>query len=221
MLKQYRLIFIDAKYIVLITDKKTKNPLSTDFREEAKELKTRRFAVIDKDGFRPNVGIVICNRKGQVLWARRIRQNSWQFPQGGVDPGETPTEAMYRELYEELGLRREDVRLLAVSRYWHRYRLPKRLIRWTEEPVCLGQKQKWFLLYVPNDSQMKIEFNRWGHPEFDYWLWVSYWYPVRQVVAFKRDVYRRILTEFAPAALFGKSPVVEIKNYHKTRRRGG
>ena len=100
MLKQYRLIFIDAKYIVLITDKKTKNPLSTDFREEDKELKTRRFAVIDKDGFRPNVGIVICNRKGQVLWARRIRQNSWQFPQGGVDPGETPTEAMYRELYE-------------------------------------------------------------------------------------------------------------------------
>ena len=121
----------------------------------------------------------------------------------------------------KLGLRREDVRLLAVSRYWHRYRLPKRLIRWTEEPVCLGQKQKGFLLYVPNDSQMKIEFNRWGHPEFDDWLWVSYWYPVRQVVAFKRDVYRRILTEFAPAALFGKSPVVEIKNYHKTRRRGG
>ena len=82
MLKQYRLIFIDAKYIVLITDKKTKNPLSTDFREEAKELKTRRFAVIDKDGFRPNVGIVICSRQGQLLWVIRICQNSWQFPLG-------------------------------------------------------------------------------------------------------------------------------------------
>lgn len=81
--------------------------------------------MIDKDGYRPNVGIVICNRKGQVLWARRIRQNSWQFPQGGVDYGETPEDAMYRELYEELGLQKSDVRLLASTRFWLKYRLPK------------------------------------------------------------------------------------------------
>lgn len=159
--------------------------------------------MIDSDGFRPNVGIVICNRKGQVLWARRIRQNSWQFPQGGVDLGENPEEAMYRELYEELGLKRSDVKLLASSKFWHKYRLPKRLVRWNEKPVCIGQKQKWFLLSIVSNMQDHIEFDRKGHPEFDDWRWVSYWYPVRQVVAFKRDVYRRILTEFSGMALFG------------------
>ncbi len=157
--------------------------------------------MLDRDGYRPNVGIVICNRSGQVLWARRLRQNSWQFPQGGVNPGEKPVDAMYRELYEELGLSRSEVVILAASRGWYRYRLPKRLIRWTNEPVCLGQKQKWFLLSTIGDGADDIEFNRRGHPEFDDWRWVSYWYPVRQVISFKRDVYRRILTEFAGVAL--------------------
>ncbi len=158
--------------------------------------------MIDKDGYRQNVGIVICNRRGQVLWARRIRQNSWQFPQGGVDQGETVTEAMYRELYEELGLKHEDVKILATSRCWHRYKLPKRLVRVSENPVCIGQKQKWFLLTMHKNKQNKIEFNRDGHPEFDDWRWVSYWYPVRQVISFKRDVYRKILSEFSETALF-------------------
>lgn len=102
--------------------------------------------VIDGDGFRPNVGIVICNRNGQVLWARRYGQHSWQFPQGGVDDGETPEQAMFRELYEEIGLKQDDVTILATSRNWLKYRLPKRLIRWESKPVCIGQKQKWFLL---------------------------------------------------------------------------
>jgi len=159
--------------------------------------------VIDVDGFRPNVGIVICNRLGQVLWARRIRQNSWQFPQGGVDNGETPEDAMYRELYEELGLSRSDVKLMGVTKFWLKYRLPKRLIRWNEEPVCVGQKQKWYLLSLNKEHSEHIEFNRQGHPEFDDWRWVSYWYPVRQVVSFKRDVYRQVLTYFAHIALFG------------------
>ncbi|MCR5536239.1 MAG: RNA pyrophosphohydrolase [Succinivibrio sp.] len=159
--------------------------------------------MIDGDGFRPNVGIVICNRASQVLWARRIRQNSWQFPQGGVDEGESAETAMYRELYEELGLKSDDVELLACSKSWLKYRLPKRLVRWEEKPVCLGQKQKWFLLRLTADKQGHIEFNVQGHPEFDDWRWVSYWYPVRQVVAFKRDVYRHVLTEFAGPALFG------------------
>ncbi|MCR5084451.1 MAG: RNA pyrophosphohydrolase [Succinivibrionaceae bacterium] len=161
--------------------------------------------MIDQDGFRPNVGIVICNRRGQVLWARRIRQNSWQFPQGGVDPGESPTEAMYRELYEELGLRKDAVRILGSSRNWHKYRLPKRLVRWNDRPVCLGQKQKWFLLSLGQDKQDGIAFNCQGHPEFDDWRWVTYWYPIRQVVSFKRDVYRQVLAEFAPLALFGRN----------------
>lgn len=169
--------------------------------------------MIDSDGYRPNVGIVICNRQGQVLWARRIRQNSWQFPQGGVNSGENPQDAMFRELYEELGLVPEDVRILAASRSWHRYRLPKRMIRYQDDPVCLGQKQKWFLLTLQGRGQSDIRFNREGHPEFDDWRWVSYWYPVRQVVAFKRDVYRRVLTEFAPTALFGKSAAYGGRRY--------
>ncbi|MFM2486507.1 RNA pyrophosphohydrolase [Celerinatantimonas yamalensis] len=153
--------------------------------------------MIDGDGYRPNVGIIICNKRGQVLWARRFGQHSWQFPQGGVNDGETPEQAMFRELFEEVGLKPEDVRILAVSRPWLRYKLPKRLVRWDSKPVCLGQKQKWFLIRLEGDES-QICFNSCGHPEFDDWRWVSYWYPVRQVVSFKRDVYRKALKEFAP-----------------------
>ena len=98
--------------------------------------------MIDDDGYRPNVGIVICNRQGQVLWARRFGQHSWQFPQGGINPGETAEQAMYRELFEEVGLHRKDVRILASTRNWLRYKLPKRLVRGDTKPVCIGQKQE-------------------------------------------------------------------------------
>lgn len=146
--------------------------------------------------------MVICNHREQVLWARRVRQNSWQFPQGGVNPDETAQEAMYRELNEELGLAPDEVKIISSSRNWLRYSLPKRLVRWNETPLCLGQKQKWFLLRTTRSLQDHIDFDRCGHPEFDGWRWVSYWYPVRQVIAFKRDVYRRVLTEFAQPALY-------------------
>ncbi|MBW8191763.1 RNA pyrophosphohydrolase [Neiella marina] len=151
--------------------------------------------MIDSDGYRSNVGIIISNQAGQVLWARRIGQHSWQFPQGGVNEGETPEQAMYRELYEEVGLSREHVTIISVSRSWLRYRLPKRLIREGSNPVCIGQKQRWFLLQLTsNDDAVNLEAS--GHPEFDEWRWVSYWYPVRQVVSFKREVYRRAMKEF-------------------------
>ncbi|NRD72974.1 RNA pyrophosphohydrolase [Shewanella sp. VB17] len=156
--------------------------------------------MIDSDGFRANVGIIICNRFGQVMWARRFGQHSWQYPQGGLDDGETPEEAMYRELYEEVGLRPEHVQILASTRSWLRYKLPKRLIRQDSMPVCIGQKQKWFLLQLKS-NESAINLNASGHPEFDDWRWVSYWYPVRQVVSFKRDVYRKVMKEFAPMAL--------------------
>lgn len=156
--------------------------------------------MIDTEGFRANVGIVICNAHGQVFWARRYGQHSWQFPQGGIDDGETAEQAMYRELNEEVGLSPSQVKILKVTKNWVRYRLPKRLIRRDSNPVCIGQKQKWFLLQLTcNEKDVNLLHS--GHPEFDDWRWVSYWYPVRHVVSFKRDVYRKVMKEFVTTAM--------------------
>jgi len=152
--------------------------------------------VIDSDGFRPNVGIILANQKNEVLWARRIGQDSWQFPQGGIKPHETPEEALYRELHEEVGLGQGDVNILAQTDGWLRYRLPKRLIRHNSQPLCIGQKQKWFLLRMLGDDS-SVTLNHAEEPEFDGWAWVSYWYPLGQVVSFKREVYRRALRDLS------------------------
>ncbi|WIO74447.1 RNA pyrophosphohydrolase [Porticoccaceae bacterium LTM1] len=152
--------------------------------------------MVDRDGFRPNVGIVICNDQGQLLWAKRVGQDAWQFPQGGVDRGESPEQALYRELYEEVGLTEADVEILASTRGWLRYKLPKKYIRRNSKPLCIGQKQKWFLLKLTGDEQ-QIRFDCGHKAEFDGWKWVNYWYPVDKVVDFKRDVYRRALKELA------------------------
>ena len=155
--------------------------------------------MIDAEGYRANVGIIICNARGQLLWARRIGgANAWQFPQGGIHAGESPEQAMYRELYEEVGLRAEHVNIVEVTRGWLTYQLPKQFVREYQSPVCIGQKQKWFLLQLQaNDQAVKLDQTK--AAEFDDWQWVSYWYPVDQVVDFKRDVYRRALKELAPA----------------------
>ncbi len=154
--------------------------------------------MIDSDGFRPNVGIVLANGDGQVLWAKRIGQEAWQFPQGGILATESPEEALFRELYEEVGLMEQDVQVLGCTRGWLRYRLPKRLVRRETRPVCVGQKQKWFLLkMLAADQAVKIDQSI--EPEFDHWRWVSYWYPLGQVVSFKREVYRRAMKELAPS----------------------
>ena len=104
---------------------------------------------------------------------------------------------MYRELFEEIGLHPEDVEILGCTRGWLRYRLPRRLVRRDQQPLCIGQKQKWFLLrLLSNDDRIRVDHT--GSPEFDGWRWVSYWYPLGQVVSFKREVYRRALKELAP-----------------------
>jgi len=157
--------------------------------------------MIDKNGFRANVGIILSNAAGQVLWARRIGQNAWQFPQGGIHEDETPEEALYRELYEELGLSSDDVAVLGYTSRWLYYRLPKHLIRYRSQPLCIGQKQKWFMLKLVSDEQ-RIRLDISASPEFDHWCWVSYWYPISHVIQFKRNVYRRALQElsgFVPA----------------------
>lgn len=173
--------------------------------------------MIDTEGFRANVGIVICNRNGQVFWARRFGQHSWQFPQGGIDEGESAEEAMFRELHEEVGLKSHQVKILRVTKNWIRYRLPKRLIRQDSNPVCIGQKQKWFLLQLTcADEDVNLLHS--GHPEFDDWRWVSYWYPIRNVVSFKRDVYRRVMKEFVSVAMNLNKNNSEQKRKKRRRR---
>ncbi|MDH5433092.1 MAG: RNA pyrophosphohydrolase [Gammaproteobacteria bacterium] len=153
--------------------------------------------MIDSEGFRANIGIIICNDYGNLLWTRRIGQNSWQFPQGGVDAGETPEQALFRELKEETGLERQDVKILGSTKSWLKYRLPTRYIRQDSYPVCVGQKQKWYLLRLTG-KESRIDFNVTKHPEFDHYMWVNYWYPVRQVISFKQTVYRQALAELLP-----------------------
>ena len=139
----------------------------------------------------------MANDQGQLLWARRVGgRDAWQFPQGGIAQGESPEEALYRELNEEVGLSQSAVEVLGATRGWLRYKLPKRYIRKNQSPVCIGQKQKWFLLrMLEDDHAVKLDLN--DKPEFDHWQWVSYWYPLNQVISFKREVYRRAMKELA------------------------
>lgn len=155
--------------------------------------------MVDSEGFRPNVGIVLTNAGGELLWARRVGgMDAWQFPQGGIRSGEPVEDALYRELHEEVGLQPDEVRILGCTRNWLRYHLPPRLVRRHQDPVCIGQKQKWFLLQMLAD-EARIRFDNSSEPaEFDRWQWVSYWYPLNGVVAFKREVYRNALKELAP-----------------------
>lgn len=156
------------------------------------------LGIIDEHGMRLNVGIVIVNEKNKLLWGRRIgSRNAWQFPQGGLQVNETLHEAMYRELLEELGLHPNDVAYLAQTKKWLSYRLPTRFQRRDEHPLCIGQKQKWFLLRLLSDDHA-IHLDRSSNPEFDQWQWVDYWYPLEHVIEFKREVYRQMLTEFEP-----------------------
>ena len=140
------------------------------------------------------MGIIIFNDYGKLLWAKRLGQDAWQFPQGGVQHNESPEEAAYRELNEEVGLDPHDVEIVACTGNWLRYRLPRHLVRQNSHPVCIGQKQKWYLMRLLTDTE-KIRFDLGEKPEFDHWRWVSYWYPVNKVVSFKRKVYRKALAE--------------------------
>ncbi|WP_293993930.1 RNA pyrophosphohydrolase [Sphaerotilus sp.] len=152
--------------------------------------------MLDREGFRPNVGIVLLNQRNQVFWGKRIRTHSWQFPQGGIKYGESPEQAMFRELHEEVGLHPEHVRILARTRDWLRYEVPEHFIRRDARGHYRGQKQIWFLLQLTGrDSDMNLRAST--HPEFDAWRWHDYWVPLEVVIEFKRDVYQMALTELA------------------------
>ena len=152
--------------------------------------------MLDRDGFRPNVGIILLNQKNQVFWGKRIRTHSWQFPQGGIDRGENPEQAMFRELHEEVGLKADHVRIVARTRDWLRYEVPDRFIRRESRGHYRGQKQIWFLLQLVGfDTDLNLRAT--DHPEFDAWRWNDYWVPLDVVVEFKRGVYELALTELA------------------------
>ena len=151
--------------------------------------------MIDTDGYRPNVGLIICNGTGKLLWAKRVGQEAWQFPQGGIQRHETPEAAMLRELNEEVGLEPANVKILARTSNWLHYKLPPHLVRHKSNPVCIGQKQLWFLLQLVDNCCDKIRFDRCSKPEFDDVRWIDYWTAADEVVAFKREVYRKALQE--------------------------
>jgi putative (di)nucleoside polyphosphate hydrolase len=160
---------------------------------------------IDSEGYRANVGIVLIDANSRVLIAGRRGRSGWQFPQGGIHAEEPPEAAMYRELREEVGLGPEDVELMGETSGWLRYRLPERFVRREKMPVCIGQKQRWFLLQLVSDVQ-RLCFDLTDDPEFDRCRWVDYWRPVKEVIYFKRSVYVRALNELGPFAFPDAGP---------------
>ena len=133
--------------------------------------------MLDRDGYRPNVGIILCNWRNEVFWGKRVKEHSWQFPQGGIKPGETPVQAMYRELQEEVGLLPAHVKILGRTRNWLRYEVPARWLKRDWRGNYRGQKQIWFLLrLVGRECDVRLRASE--RPEFDAWRWNDYWIPL-------------------------------------------
>ncbi|WP_322995467.1 RNA pyrophosphohydrolase [Castellaniella sp.] len=152
--------------------------------------------MLDREGYRPNVGIILVNQKNEVFWGKRIREHAWQFPQGGIKHGETPVQAMYRELHEETGLQADHVRILGRTRDWLRYTVPDHYVRRELRGHYKGQKQIWFLLrMVGRDTDVSLRAS--DTPEFDAWRWNAYWVPLDAVIEFKREVYTLALNELS------------------------
>jgi putative (di)nucleoside polyphosphate hydrolase len=154
-------------------------------------------AMLDREGYRPNVGIILVNQRNQVFWGKRVREHAWQFPQGGIKYGESPVQAMFRELHEEVGLKPEHVRILGRTKDWLRYDVPGHFIRRDSRGHYRGQKQIWFLLrLVGRDCDVSLRATQ--NPEFDAWRWCQYWVSLDSVIEFKREVYHLALQELSP-----------------------
>ncbi len=152
--------------------------------------------MLDREGYRPNVGIILVNQRNEVFWGKRIREHAWQFPQGGIKRGETPEDAMYRELHEEVGLMPDHVEILGRTQGWLRYDVPKHWIKRQWRDTYRGQKQIWYLLrLVGRDCDVSLRAS--SHPEFDAWRWSQFWVPLDTVIDFKRGVYQQALKELS------------------------
>lgn len=167
--------------------------------------------MLDREGYRPNVGIILVNARNEVFWGKRIREHSWQFPQGGIKHGESPEQAMFRELFEEVGLLPGHVKILGRTRGWLKYDVPRHWVKREWRNTYRGQKQIWFLLrLVGRDSDVSLRACT--HPEFDAWRWSDYWIPLESVIEFKRDVYQQALLELS-RVLFRHRPRPAPESY--------
>jgi putative (di)nucleoside polyphosphate hydrolase len=173
-------------------------------------------AMIDRDGYRPNVAIVLVNGRNQVFWGKRVKEHAWQFPQGGIKQGETPEQAMFRELQEETGLEAHHVKVLGRTREWLHYHVPLHWVKREWRGTYKGQKQIWFLLRLTG-RDCDISLRASGHPEFDAWRWHEYWVPLESVIDFKREVYRLGLEQLA-AFLEVNPRTVGLSPYGRRRR---
>ena len=165
--------------------------------------------MLDEHGYRPNVGIILINDRRQVFWGKRVREHSWQFPQGGIKSGEDPEQAMYRELEEETGLKPHHVQIIGRTRDWLHYDVPERWVRREWRGHYRGQKQIWFLLKMlgqDSDVTLKSDLEK---PEFDAWRWHDFWVPLESVIEFKRGVYKSALTELSQF-VFSEDELVRV-----------
>jgi putative (di)nucleoside polyphosphate hydrolase len=148
--------------------------------------------------YRRGVGIILLNAVGRVFVAQRIDMpsNAWQMPQGGIDDGETPEAAAWREMREETGTR--DAVLLAESRAWYRYDLPPELVPRLWKGQYRGQEQKWFAFrFTGTDADIAIDGT---HAEFSAWKWTPMATLPKLIVPFKRQLYAELVAEFGHLA---------------------
>jgi len=172
--------------------------------------------MLDREGYRPNVGIILVNQKNQVFWGKRVREHAWQFPQGGIKHGESPVQAMFRELHEEVGLMPEHVQILGRTRDWLRYDVPNHFMRRESRGHYRGQKQIWFLLrLVGRDCDVSLRAT--AHPEFDAWRWSQYWISLDTVIEFKREVYQQALNELSPLLFKSRGYRARARARHSNR----
>ena len=155
---------------------------------------------IKEKGYRLNVGIIVANSEGKLLFCKRKNSDNWQFPQGGIDKNEDPFLAAFRELYEEVGIQKDKVKLIKESENWYKYDLPRKYKKnnflWND---FKGQKQKWFLFKLI--EEVMIDLNNENNPEFEEFDWVDYWKPLDEIVEFKREIYKKVLFELESAYL--------------------